>query len=155
MKEVSLYERITFSKKCMVTNRFDFEILFVDLKNTHAFLSRLPLAQTSGHGTARLRDPDAFPVPAATGCHLGVDSALMFVSPEHQIQAVPEEVLRDVVFLAVLGPVLMRHENVEPLVRVLFGDDHPDLAGTVETVQPLVFDGGHPVQCEFGSTCNT
>ena len=122
----------------------------MDLEHSDALGLGLALTQTRGHGAARLCDEGRFLVRGAHGRHLRLDPALVLVAPEYQVQLAPEEVLGDVVLLAVLGPVLVRHEKVEPPVLVLLGLDHLDPLGAVQPVQTLVLDGGHAVEGEEG-----
>ena len=67
------------------------------------------------------------------------------MTPNDEIQEPFDEVFREVVALAVLGPVLVQRHQVEPLFGLFGRPQHQDLVLAEEAEQPLVLDRAQPV----------
>ncbi len=71
------------------------------------------------------------------------------MTPDYEIKESVDEMLWQVVALAVLDAVLVQGQQVEPFLRVLRWPQHLDLALAEQPKEPLVFDGAQPVQSQL------
>ena len=77
--------------------------------------------------------------------HFKLEPAFVLMTPNDEIQEPFDEVFREVVALAVLGPVLVQRHQVEPLLGLFGRPQHQDLVLAEEAEQPLVLDRAQPV----------
>ena len=76
--------------------------------------------------------------------------ALVLVAPNHEIDEPVDEVLREIIALAVLGSVLVQRHQVEPLFGLFGRPQHQHLVLAKEAEQPFVLDRAHSVQGQLG-----
>mmetsp|Transcript_32768 Transcript_32768/g.69808 ORF Transcript_32768/g.69808 Transcript_32768/m.69808 type:complete len:232 (+) Transcript_32768:714-1409(+) len=139
-------------------NALEPKLLTLYLQQAHVLPPALPLGQRRGHAAPRLGDAER-PHQALRG----VDEALVFVSPYHEVHPLRYHGLVD----AVLGAaaevaVLVQGEDVEPAglavpaVRVgivglgLIGSEELDLLALPHSVEALVPHAPHPVEGHLG-----
>lgn len=72
------------------------------------------------------------------------------MSPEDQVKEGVYEVLWNVLGRGVLGPVLVQHQQVEPLIRLLLQPQHLDPVCPEQPVEARVLHLTHPIQGQLG-----